>query len=200
MKFIKISDSLENLRHLECEKISIKQILDNNCDNLYFVLFFMMTLSFIPTPGPTPFISNFFGILGSIVSFGIIRGKKSVYMPKYISKISIKKHILNKIIERINPIFIKIENKTKKRLSFMSGQRSLRLLNWFMLLLSLDLIVPIPVLTFIPALAVILIVFGILNDDGLLIVLGIALGLLSLLVTVKIWLWCKTIVTKLLGR
>ncbi|MDR2077900.1 MAG: exopolysaccharide biosynthesis protein [Rickettsiales bacterium] len=197
MKFIKISDSLDNLRYLDDEKISIEQILQDNHDNLYFVLFFMMALSLIPTPGPIPFISNFCGILGSLISFSLIRGKKTVYMPKFIARMAIAKRILGKIIEKINPIFIKIENGTRKRITFLNGKKSLRFLNWFIFLLSLDLIVPIPILTFMPSIAVILIVFGLLNDDGLITAAGILLGLLSLLTTVKIWLWGKALVAKL---
>ncbi|MDR2778378.1 MAG: exopolysaccharide biosynthesis protein [Rickettsiales bacterium] len=200
MGFLKISDSLGNLTCVDSERVSIGQILENNGDNLYFVLFFMMVLSLIPTPGPTPFISNFFGILGSMISLDIIRQKKKVYMPEFIRKISIKKHTLDVAIGKINPFLIRIERKTKRRFVFLNGEKLLRLLNWFILLLSLDLIIPIPVLTFIPSLAVILMIFGILNDDGLITTVGIAVGLLSLLVTIKVWLWCRILLAKFMAR
>ncbi|MDR1426095.1 MAG: exopolysaccharide biosynthesis protein [Rickettsiales bacterium] len=185
MKYSGISSVLNGLRDIREEKISLKKILDSDPASPYFTLFLMGLLSLIPTPAPIPIISNFFGILCCIVMFKIILGRKTAVLPKFLNKIFLKKQTLNKIIVKIGPFFSKIEKITRCRLNFLSSGSMPFVVNLSLLVVSIAMVMPVPLLSVVPSIAMIITTFGLLNNDGLLVMIGLAVGILSLPLIVK---------------
>lgn len=198
MKFSKIRKSLDELSHVDGERISLNQILNSGKDNLYFTLFLISLLSLIPTPAPFPIISNFFGLMGSVILCQLVCGKKNIFMPKFIGNIAMKKQTLCKIIAKIDPIVIKIEKITRERLNYFNNETVLFAVNIFLVLMSLNLMVPLPIISVFPSVAMIVIIFGLLNDDGLLVTIGFTIGFLSIFLTVKTLHICMKLILKLI--
>jgi hypothetical protein len=182
MRFKKTSVLLSNIKNsLIDDEIRLKQVFFSDENNSYFILMMTTTLSFIPTPFILPLVSNFFGVLMTIISFQIMFGKK-IKIPEKIANISIKRQTLIKIIEKSNFLFKKVEFLTKHRLLFMfNGKIRVHFINFLNFLLSLLVLIPLPVVTNFPACSIILILLGLVNKDGLFILGGVILTILSFL-------------------
>lgn len=198
MAFGKINKFLNKIRHIGDNKINIFDILEKNKNGSYFILFFITILTFIPTPAPIPIISSLISILCMILSFQIMINKNKIFLPKFFKNLSIKRKTLNKIIKIINPYLIKLESITKKRMLFISSGNRLILLNIFLFLLSLNLFIPLPITNMIPAIAIIIIIFGILNIDGLFVLIGLLIGILSFLITARLLIFYKYLIERVI--
>ncbi|MDR2777622.1 MAG: exopolysaccharide biosynthesis protein, partial [Rickettsiales bacterium] len=171
MKYLGISGLLRELRELregDDEKISLERILNGGGENPYFALFLMALLSLIPTPAPIPVISNFFGILCCIIVLQILRGREKVVLPKFLGSISMKKQTLDRTIAKINPFFDRVERMTRERFNFIWDRALFYIVNILLLMISVAMVVPIPLLSAVPSTAMIVATFGLLNRDGLL--------------------------------
>jgi hypothetical protein len=185
MRFKKTSVLLSNIKNsLVDDEIRLKQVFFSDENNSYFTLMMATILSFIPTPFILPLVSIFFGILMTIISFQIMFGKK-IKLPEKIANISIKRQTLIKIIEKSNSLFKKVEFLTKHRLLFMfNGEVRIRFINFLNFLLSLLVLMPLPVITNFPACSIMLILLGLVNKDGLFILGGVILAILSFLLVI----------------
>jgi hypothetical protein len=179
MKHLGVSGLLSGLRDINDEKISLERVLNGGDDNPYFALFVMGLLSLIPTPAPIPVISNFFGILCCLVVFQILAGRRNAAIPRFLGNISLRKEVLDKVILKINPFFSKIEGVTRERLGFLLRGAMLYIVNIFLLITSLGMVAPIPLLSAVPSTAMIVATFGLLNNDGFLVIVGLVIGVLS---------------------
>lgn len=179
MAFDKINKFLNKIRHIGDNRINIANILEENKNGSYFILFFMTVLTFIPTPAPIPIISSLVSILCIILSFQIMINKSDIFLPKLFKNLSIERKTLDKIVKRINPYLIRLETVTKKRIGFIFSKNWLILLNTFLFLLSANLFIPLPITNMIPAMSIMIIVFGVLNNDGLFVLIGLLIGMLS---------------------
>ncbi|MDR1494545.1 MAG: exopolysaccharide biosynthesis protein [Rickettsiales bacterium] len=186
MKYHGISGLLDGLRNLDSERVSLEQILNGkDGGGPYFALFIMALLSLIPTPAPIPVISNFFGILCCLIAFQILLGKKSLIIPKFLGKISIKKQTLNSILGKIGPFFHRIEKITREHLNFSASKSISYMIDIFLLVISITMVAPIPLLTMIPTIAMMVTTFGLLNNDGLFVILGLLIGTLSVFLIIE---------------
>lgn len=194
MAFDKINKFLNKIRHIGDNRINIANILEENKNGSYFILFFMTVLTFIPTPAPIPIISSLISILCIILSFQIMINKSDIFLPKFFKNLSIERKTLDKIVKRINPYLIRLETVTKKRIRFIFSKNGLILLNTFLFLLSANLFIPLPITNMIPAMSIMIIVFGVLNNDGLFVLIGLLIGMLSFLITFRLLMFYKYLI------
>ncbi|MDR2760387.1 MAG: exopolysaccharide biosynthesis protein [Rickettsiales bacterium] len=181
MKTKKISVLLSDMKNnLLDDRIFLEQIFFFDENNSYFTILLMAALSFIPTPFIVPVASNFFGALMAVSSFQIIFKKKIVKIPNKFLRISIKRSVMIKIVEKTGALFRKLEFLTKHRLLFLLNSKTkLQFLNVVIFLLSILVLMPLPFVTNPPALAVILIILGLTNRDGLFVLAGLLLAAAS---------------------
>jgi hypothetical protein len=192
MKTTGIGYLLEEIKKIDGERISLNQLVINS-DNKYLLLFFIAILSMIPTPAPVSIIACFFGLLGSVFCWQILWGRKTMILPKFLKDISISKKTIDAVIDKITPLFNKIDNISRKRQSYLFREIMQTPLHIVLLMLYLTVVVPLPLIGLLPSMAVILVLFGILNEDGLFVLLGLALGLVAIWVTFKMVVLSKTL-------
>jgi hypothetical protein len=181
------------------DKISLQQILFSNENNLYFTLMMMAVLSLLPTPFILPLVSNFFGLLMTIVSLQIMTDKKTLKIPEKLLKIRIKRATLVNVIEKNNFIFKKIEFLTKHRLIFLfNSEAKIQVINFVNFLMSILVLIPLPFVTNPPAFSAILMILGLVNKDGLFILLGFMTAILSFLFCVLVCFGGRALVLKYL--
>lgn len=143
----------------------------------------IMVFSFgiiIPLPPPFPSI---IALPLIIFSLQMIMGYKSPKLPKRFSNLSIKRSTLAMLVQKSSPYIRKIERILKPRLLFMTSIFAERILGFFILIFSSFIVLPIPLSNFIPGLGVLIISFGLLGKDGLLVILGIVVGLAGVAVS-----------------
>lgn len=175
----KISDILNGIKDVEEEngRVSVGAILRSNSENAYFLMVLITIMSFLPF-----IFVVIFGSLDIYISWQILFKRQVIALPKIINNISLKKTLLVKIIDKVNPFIIKLEILTKHRYVRVFKRRNMRILHIFMFVLSLIITIPIPLTGTIPAIAMLFLLLGILSRDGLWVIMGIITGIIGILI------------------
>lgn len=145
--------------------------------NLIFSIILM-----IPLPPPIAIIA---GLIVMFLSFQMIIGMKEVWLPKFITEKSIKRSTLSVIVEKSTIYLYKLERFTRRRFTFVSNPITERIIGAFIFFLAGITLTPIVFANTIPGLAIILISFGMINKDGLMVIIGFIVGIFSIFV---VWL------------
>lgn len=177
---MKISSLLKDIiKKNKKEEISIADILETNKNNSYFLVFLMAVLSLIPTPFPFPLFSSFFGIVASVLFIQIFFGAKNLRLPNFVKKMSVKKEIFEKVVNKALSYIEKIENVSCRRITFYKNRILMLCVKFVILSMCLLLIIPIPLTNTLPAFGIIITIFGILNSDGIFVLVGILLSVVG---------------------
>ena len=137
----------------------------------------MMIFSFgiiIPTPPPFPSIIS---IPLVVFALQMTIGHQAPKLPKKFSQLTVKRSVLAMLVNKSSPYIRKVERILRPRLLFMTSPFGDRIVGFFVLLFSSFVLLPIPLSNFIPGLGVLVISFGLLGKDGLVILLGIFIGI-----------------------
>ena len=168
-----------------------------NTGGFALIILFFALLLVIPTPPPIPTIA---GLIVMFFSFQMTIGLQQVWLPKFITEKSIKRKTLAVIVEKSSIYLYKLERFTRKRLVFMKSIIAERIIGAIIFILAGITLTPIIFANSIPGISIILISFGLLNKDGLIIILGFIVGILSVFM---VWLMVAfgfAIVLKLLNN
>ncbi len=84
---------------------------------------------------------------------------------------------------------LKIEKYIKPRFSTLFLPLSERVVGLLMILFCCSILIPLPMTNFLPSIAIISIGFGMIEKDGIMTMIGIALGLFGWFVTIMIILF-----------
>lgn len=144
----------------------------------------MMIFAFgtiIPLPPPVPGIIS---IPLVIFSLQMILGYVSPKLPQKFSKMTVKRSILASLVQKSGPYIRKVERFLKPRWLFMTHPIAERVVGVFTLIFSTFVLLPMPLSNFIPGLGVLIISFGLLGKDGLVIIAGIIVGLMGIVVSI----------------
>lgn len=178
---MKISRLLCNITKKNNEdKISIENILQTNKESSYFIIFLMAVLSLIPTPFPFPIFSSVFGGVLILLSLQMLFGVNDLKLPKMIKNFSIKRTFVAIITEKSATFLRRIEILSKPRLKFYKNKYVLILINFLIFISSICITIPIPLTNTLPAIAIIIITFGLLNNDGLFVIIGIIASIVGI--------------------
>ncbi|HSQ97966.1 MAG TPA: exopolysaccharide biosynthesis protein [Rickettsiales bacterium] len=150
----------------------------------------------VPTPPPIATISSLIIIFFSIQ---MIIGLKEVWLPKFITEKSIKRTTLALIVGKSSLYLSKLEKFTRRRLTFMNSDIAEKIIGLILFVLAVVSLTPIIFANSIPGLAIIMISFGLLNKDGLIIILGFATGFVGIFIAWLILAFGQTLVFKILG-
>lgn len=105
------------------------------------------------------------------------------WLPKILSERGVRMSSFTAMVDRVLPLLTRAERLLRPRWSWIVGPRAERVLGAFALLLALVVTLPIPLANMLPAFAICLIALGVLERDGLWTVLGILVGLGSLVLS-----------------
>lgn len=126
----------------------------------------------LPSP---PGLAAFLGLPLIYLSSQMMLGRVP-WLPAFIDQRSLSRDTFRALIERANPFLTRAERLLKQRLSPLTSPVAERLLGGLCLALSLILILPIPLGNLLPAFAICVIALGILERDGVWILVGLALS------------------------
>lgn len=172
----------------------LRDILVNNPDTEFFTVekianalggtSFGTSLMFFAIPEvlpiPIPGISAIMVLPSAVVSTQMAAGKKQVRLPKFILERTVPRKALAAAIHAIVPLLERAEKVAKPRWKWATSPRAQRLLGVFIFLLALAIAFPIPGFNMPQAIAIFTIGLGLVEQDGLVICLGVIIGLASL--------------------
>jgi hypothetical protein len=148
----------------------------------------MMIFSFgliIPLPPPVP---SLISIPLLIFAFQMMVGYNAPKLPRSLSNITIKRSILATLVRKSFPYIAKIEKILRPRLLFMMGIVAERVLGALIFIFAGFVMIPVPFSNFIPGLAILIISFGLLGRDGVVIIIGVLVGFIGVLISVLVLL------------
>jgi hypothetical protein len=137
----------------------------------------MMIFSFgliIPLPPPFPSIIS---IPLVIFSIQMMMGYTAPKLPQRFSNLSVKRSVLAMLVQRSAPYIRKIERILRPRLAFITSANAERVIGFFTFIFSSFVLLPMPLSNFIPGVGILVISFGLLGKDGLVVICGILIGL-----------------------
>ena len=110
------------------------------------------------------------------VSTQILLGRTSPWLPIKLGARTISKDGLQSLADRAGPWLRKIESVSHPRIAALSRPPLDRLIGLALVVFSASILVPLPGTNSVPGVAVVIIAMGLLQRDGLLILLGMVTG------------------------
>ena len=164
------------------DRIPVKDLVDA-MDSLGFGLAVMIFAFGIIIPLPPPFPS-IISIPLVIFALQMIAGYDSPKLPQRFAKLSVKRSVLAMLIKRSAPYIRRVEKVLRPRLTFMTSPTSQRIVGIFILIFASFILLPVPLSNFIPGLGILIISFGLLGQDGVVVIFGIIVGIIGLAISI----------------
>lgn len=136
---------------------------------LVFALPSALPLSIVPG------FSTLFSLPIAFFSLQLLFGVKSLWIPKFLADKKINHDKLSGFIKKAVPYLKKLERLMKPRLLFLNSTIGETISAIIIFLLAIMLMLPIPFSNFIFALCIVIISLGMLEKDGLVILIGYAI-------------------------
>lgn len=146
----------------------ILDALDNRAFGLATLLFAIPSV--IPMP---PGVPTVVGIALLIVSIQMVIGREELWLPRFLSKRSFSRQALVGGFEKVKPQIAFLEQFARPRLLFLTGPVATIIIGVVILVMAVVLILPLPPGgNFPPALACAILGMGLVERDGLIVLLG----------------------------
>ncbi|SDX90924.1 exopolysaccharide biosynthesis protein [Nitrosomonas sp. Nm33] len=168
------------------EKMSVGQIKNSLRERGFGILLAIAALPIcLPIPAP-PGYTTFFSIPLFIFSIQMMWGMKSPWLPGWISKKEISKKSLEKLIVKATTWLRKIESYLHPRLTYISVRAWERIIGIFAFIFTISIALPIPLVNVPPGWGILIMSLGLLNKDGLTIIVGMIVGTIGIGITLII--------------
>lgn len=148
-----------------------------------------------------PGISTLFGLLLIGPSLQMLFGQRQLWMPRLATRWSFKNETLTGALKACVSVLRKIEFLVRPRLLVLTGGLWLRYFGAQTLVLALILLLPMPGANIIPGIAVVLTGLGLLQRDGICLLLSFPVAVASVtwvyfgaryVLNFLMWLWMQT--------
>lgn len=175
----RLSDMLQGLADDDSrERISVGDMVETMRKRAFGALMLIFAFpNILPTPPGTA------GVLGLpliFLSAQMMLGLNP-WLPAVIARRSMARSTFQALVSRIRPWLLKAERLLKARLKPLAWPVSQRVLGGLCLIVSIALALPVPFANMAPAIALCIIGLGVLERDGVWILLGIAAAFGSLI-------------------
>lgn len=145
----------------------------------------------LPVPVP-PGYTTLFSIPLFIFSVQMVLGMRSPWLPIWITKKSVQRTHLEKIVTKANPWLKKLENRMQPRMTYIGVHTWERIIGIFSFVFTLSISLPLPLTNFPPGCGILIMSLGLLNRDGVTILIGMMIGTIgigvTMIVLVMIWM------------
>jgi hypothetical protein len=166
---------IENFPHDKITLADVMNTLGHRAFGAAIFIFALANLLIANIPG----ISTILGIPIILIAMQLMMGSHRPWLPKSLAEKEFDKAAFQKVINRTVPVLKKIEVFIKPRLLFLS-LRADRFLGLICLLLGLVLALPIVFGNWLPSWALAFIALGMIERDGFVILIGMAIGIAAI--------------------
>lgn len=179
---LRTSGLLTALAALPGERIAIGTIVAALKDRAYALLVVLLGLpNCLPMPPPIPLVC---GLVLVFVALQMLSGLTMPWLPQALLGRSIGQAVLSRAVSRAVPLLLRLERFSKPRLTVLGSRHAMPVLGLLVLVLALGLLVAAPFIGQIPlGLAICLVGLGLVERDGVLIVIGAGLGAIGLILS-----------------
>ena len=178
-----LSRLLERLAQAPHERTTVGDIVIALQDRSFgaFLLIFALP-NLVPAP---PGATLFLGLLLIFVTWQMLASAQGrIYLPRRIGNYGVTTATFQLVVNRLAPSLRRAETLIKPRFWFLATRLLERLLGFVALVLAVLIFLPIPLGNWLPALALALAIIGFAHSqcDGFGVLIGVAVGAISLLV------------------
>ena len=135
----------------------------------------------IPLPPPFPSI---IALPLVVFSAQMMLGYQAPKLPKRFANLTVKRSVVAMLVQKSAPHIHKVERILRPRLSAFVSLNAQRVIGFFTLLFSSFIVLPMPLSNFIPGCGILIISFGLLGKDGLVVICGIVTGLVGMAISI----------------
>ena len=155
------------------EKVTLGEIFALTEERIFGFLFVILALpSALPIPAPGYSIP--FGVAMFFLAIQLIIGREQPWLPEKMLKGSMKLTTVRSFVKKGIPWLKRIENVTKPRMAYICTSLPGRIIIGVAIaLMSISMCIPIPGTNTLPAIGIFITAFGLLEDDGLISLLGL---------------------------
>jgi hypothetical protein len=159
--------------------VSIRDIIESLGHRSFgFILLIFALPNSLPILG-IPGVSTITGLPLLLIAVQMTLRHHRVYMPRWIAKQSLAAESFRNIINRVVPWMQRLEKLLKPRLNFLTHKAAEPWLGAVCVSLAFLLILPIPLGNLLPGLSILLIALGLIESDGLFVLGGLIMGVVS---------------------
>lgn len=175
----RISAVLSSLTRNAGERLTVADIIAALHSRAFAILVVLLGLpNCLPMPPPIPLVS---GLLLAFVAVQIAGGLATPWLPKALLRRSMPQAAVDRAVARALPMMQRLERLSRPRITFLATPLAYRVIGILLLTLALALLVAAPIIGQIPlGLAVCLLGLGLVERDGILVILGLVFGVLGL--------------------
>jgi hypothetical protein len=169
---------VDSVRHLDGPDVSIRELLGLMGERAFGLILVLFALPNC-IPGP-PGLGSVFGL--PLILFGVqlAQGRPAVWLPDFIARRRIGRDTLTQLVFRAVPLLQRIERVCRPRWPALTAPLAERLLGGAITMLAVGIMMPLPLTNFVPAIGVAVIALGLLEEDGVTVVIGLAIGAVGL--------------------
>lgn len=173
------------------ERISVADLMAAMQLRAFGALLLIFALpNVVPTP---PGTSAILGLPLVYLTLQLMLGR-TPWLPRFINERSMSRGDFAAVVRKIAPMLARAEKLLKVRMEEFTTPTAERAVGALCLALAIVLFLPIPLGNMLPAFAISIIALGILERDGLWILAGAAIGVVSLLIVWGVvWALVKTV-------
>ncbi|MGQ3671654.1 exopolysaccharide biosynthesis protein [Xanthobacter sp. TB0136] len=165
----------------EGDKVAIGDLVNALRNRAFGILFLLFGIpNCIPMPPGIPVIC---GIILALIGLQMALGRHDLWLPDVIARRTFSRAMLEKVVNRSRPYIRKFENWSQPRYAHVSGPLGRHLIGATVVVLGLVLaFLPIPFFGNIPpGIAVCILGLGLVERDGLIIMVGYVASILALI-------------------
>lgn len=161
------------------ERVRVRDIIESLGQRSFgFILLIFALPNSLPILG-IPGVSTITGMPMLFVAVQMALGHKRVYLPRWIAESSIATADFQKLINKVAPWLRRVEKLMRPRLTVLTLGSAERWLGAFCVLLAFLLVLPIPLGNLLPALGILFIALGLIENDGVCVLMGLAIGVVA---------------------
>lgn len=175
-----VSDVLRDLTRGDEEMIHVEEVIKRLGERGFGpVLLTLGVPQLAPLPPGTPLI---FALPLFFVCVQMIAGRKTLWLPRFISKHQLSKAKLAKLMDKVTPWMDRVERHVHPRLSFMVEGVGERIAGVTCTLVAIVLVLPVPFANLVPSMAITAFGLALARKDGVMAILGYGLVVASVAV------------------
>lgn len=178
---LRISDLLLALRdEVTAEQATLGMLAERLGERTFGGL--LLALS-VPTLLPLPLgVAALLALPIALLSVQVALGARTVWLPRWVLDRPVRRQTLVRVVDAMVPVLRRLERLLRPRLHPLSTPPGERLVGVAGFTMALVLAMPVPLLTWLPAIALVLLAAGLTERDGLVIGIGLLLSAATVLV------------------
>lgn len=166
------------------ERISIGEIVAAFGDRAFgFVLILFSLPNCVPTP---PGVAGIVGAPVLIFGLQMMLGQQQPWLPGFVMRRTVAVATFRKLIDIAEPRLKRLEAFCRPRFTALFGPLGDRLVGLFAVLVAISVLIPFPGTNFPPSIALVIVSIAVMEEDGILLGLGLAIGMAGLAYTAAV--------------